>query len=255
MTWATDPDSRRMQDEIFKLVDNPPHEFNHVNLETTEAIKLNLLGSNAHQMTQNAQSLYMLDIPSGEVDPRAVELLEHAKIGRAYPEEIIEIMQRTPLRSAELARLTHPYNLRSESLGNMMTHVALALEEAGADMTPENLSRERFKFFDHQRATDYGIFTVKNDIAKQGDVTYTERRTFAFQTDHEEFPIQIRKEMSNARSLTDKIASPAHYAQWRNLLFRQSGFEKHVAEIFQRDEPLPQYMIPVSTVVYAHRPA
>jgi hypothetical protein len=244
-----------MQDEIFTLVDNPPHEFNHVNLETIEAIKLNLLGSNAHQMTQNTQSLYLLDIPSGGVDERAVELLEQARIGRAYPEEIIEIMQRTHLRSAELARLTHPYNLRGESLGNMMTHVSLALEEAGATMTPEGLSRGRYKFFDHQRATDYGIFTIKNDIAKMDDITYTERRTFAFQTDHDDFPVRVRKEMSNARSLTDKIASPAHYAQWRDLLFRQSGFEGHVAEVFQRDTPLPPYMIPVSTVVYAHRPA
>lgn len=252
MIWGLDPEYMGFQREISALLSNPPEHYKAISPFTIAAIERNVWGSDAHQKTKNAESLAALDHSAYVDDTAIAEIISHAKVGRAFPGEIIQLITQTNLSSAELARLTHPYGARDFYLQDMYGDVHDALKMAGASFDAEGLSDTRISFFDHDRSTDHGIITAKNDIAKLDDIIVTERRSFAFQTDFESFPEEIRKRMEGATSMLENVRSSRDLEDWKTIVFRDSGLLSHVHQSLG-EVALPDHIIPVSTVIYAHR--
>lgn len=252
MVWGADPEYPLFQQGITSLLNNPPEHYNAIKPNTISAIEKNVWGSDAHQKIKNAESLAALDHSTYEDDATIKEIIAHARAGRAFPGEILRLIRQTNLSSGELARLTHPYGARDFYLQDMYGDVHDALKAAGASFDTDGLNDTRISFFDHERSTDHGILTAKNDIAKLDDITITERRSFAFQTDFESFPEEIRKRMDGAAPLIEKVRSTRDLEDWKLVVFRDSGLLAHVRRSLG-EAVLPDHIIPVSTVIYAHR--
>lgn len=252
MIWGVDPEYASFQRDMTSLLNNPPAHYGAVRPDTIAAIEKNVWGSDAHQKVKNAESLAAIDHSLYEGDAALKDIITHAKTGRAFPAEILQLIRQTNLSSAELARLTHPYGARDSYLQDMYGDVHDALKIAGASFSGEGLNSTRISFFDHDRSMDHGIITAKNDIASLDDIIVTERRSFAFQADFESFPEEIRKRMGQTAQLLDNIRSPRDLEDWKSVVFRDSGLLAHVRRSLG-EAALPDHIIPVSTVIYAHR--
>lgn len=252
MIWSADPDYAQQKHEIDSLLNNPPEHYSAIKPNTIAAMEKNVWGSDTHQKIKNAESLAILDPATYQDDAVLEAIIAHTKAGRAYPAEVLHLMSQTNLSSAELARLTHPYGARDRFLEDMYSDVHEALKTAGASFDAAGLNNTRVSFFDHDRSTDHGILTAKNDIARLDDITITERRSFAFQTDFESFPIEVRSRMNQVGPLPWDARSGREFEEWKLAVFRNSGLLGHVRRSLS-EAPLPDHIIPVSTVIYAHR--
>lgn len=217
-------------------------------LSTTarQAVMINFLGTQARLMQHNFEAYEDLTQRYDVTDERIAALLDQAHAGTASQTELLELIRDTPLVSVELAKLTHPYGVRSEYLEPMEDLVLTAIDETNGRIFNENERTEpRLKINHHQHHNDHFIATTRQVIGEVGDVQIAKRTANLILVEESlGFDADIAARMK--RRLKEESDQ-----QWHERVFVKSGVQDYLKDVEPKDQP--DWLLPISTVYYAFR--
>lgn len=229
---------------------------------TEEMIENNYLANEAMRSFLNHSNYITWLGQKPEIDTEIGVLLAQAERGLASPAELLYILKNTTIESTELGKLTHPYRYRMDHLSDMRRTVNQAILDQGGQ-TIENSPYRAIKFYPYCLPvespngyvpdSDYKLHgfvtTYKHDIgrlvATDGrEINVAERQTIA---------IRIDDMTSFDKDLAESLSQIAigQDDKWLERIVDETGFRNYIEASIQANQ-LPDYMIPLSTMAYAH---
>lgn len=218
-----------------------------VNERLAEFVELTYWSREANRSAENTDSYNQSLHDSADTDPDLKEKLQKAELGKASPQEVLELIDRLGMGSAELARLTHIYGYRIEHIEAMRNHVNEGIVARGGEVFEHPDTVFSIVALD-TAVTAYGQLSFgiamkrKRTIGRVDDTDVFERTTF----------IVLLNEKSHINRIVAKYLKsiPTNDSQEATRQMLINGLlEKEVLRLLKADDF--ESLIPMSTTIYA----
>lgn len=228
-----------------------------------EMIELNMLHSFATLSASNYQGYYDGLARAETYDTATTAMIDRVARGVASADEILHLLRNDVFKKGELGKVTHPYGYRLAHVPALRSKVDAAIISNGGILLPRITPYRDIKLHPHYTFDDKNyqndfqlnpqlhglIVTYKHDM---GYVDIDDAHTISI-VERQTAAIRIDKESGFDQTVAQKLLAfrPSNDEQWRDRLVSASGCLDYIETVIQTDSSA-DYLIPLSTVVYAH---
>lgn len=219
----------------------------HVDEKLAEFVELMYWSREANRSAENTDSYNQSLHDNAGNDPDLREKLQKAELGKASPQEILELIDKLGMGSAELARLTHIYGYRIEHIEAMRSHVNEGIVARGGEVFESPEAVFNIVALDvavtARGQLSFGIaMKRKRTIGRVDSTDVFERTTFIVRLDEKSHINRVVAKYLKSIPTNDPLGAA------RQMLVN-GLLEKEVLRLLKADDF--ESLIPMSTTIYA----